>query len=149
MAVFTDLPAEVLLQIANYLPHSSLVYLCSCSKHLHTLLTPRLYATIIPGTLTGTLRLFRRLVKEPDAGYMGIYKDTVHAVILPKIAATHEVKAAIALALAQCIQSGYLPHLKELRWPFTFVRRGFLEEENAAQFDEPLYLALEETYSEL
>lgn len=80
---------------------------------------------------------------------MGIYAQLTTAIYLPKIAATHEVKAAIALALAQCIQLGYFPNLKELRWPFSFVRRGFLEEHDAAKFDEPVYQAIAQTYETL
>lgn len=155
MTAFDDLPPEVILQICTYLPHRSLVHLCATSKSLHALTLPLLYTSLVPGSLTGCLRLFRQLAKgnvgnsSSNSSYISTYAPLVESISMPKIPATHEVKAAIALALSQCIENGSLPALKELKWPFTFVRRGFLEEINACRFDEPLWRALADTYHEL
>lgn len=152
MVNFMDLPTETHLQICSYLDHPSLAKLCATSHTLHDLVLPVMYTTIKPASLTGTLRLFRRLAKGPSSGetsYIVKYAPLTTAIYLPKIAATHEVKVAITLALAECIQLGYFPNLRELRWPFTYVRRGFLDEEDAARFDEPLYQAIAATYESL
>lgn len=150
MVQLLDLPTEVLLQVFSHLNHASLANVCATSHSLHALILPILYTSISPGSLTGTLRLFRRLAEGPsEAGYIGMYAHLTTSIYLPKIPATHEVKTAIALALSQCIQSGYFPSLRNLRWPFTYVRRGFLEEHDAARFDEPVYSTMLEEYNDL
>lgn len=152
MVYFMDLPTETHVQICSYLDHPSLAQLCATSHALHDLVVPLMYTTIKPPTLTGTLSLFRTLARGPSseaAGYIGKYAPATTAIHIPKIAATYGVKVAIANALAECILSGYLPNLRELRWPFTIVNRGFLEEPDAARFDEPLYQAIVATYENL
>jgi hypothetical protein len=147
------------------------------SRYLHELLTPGLYTRLICGNLTGTLRLFRRLAKDSNIiegrssasnpsergvvhlynsqntptsyEYIHRYASSVTTVHIPYIIATHEVKSAIANALAQCIELGKLPNLKELDWPFTYIKRGFLEDVDAARFDERLWQALLDTYDDL
>ena len=77
------------------------------------------------------------------------YAANVRSIAIPRRRATHEVKTAIATALAECISKGWFPNLRHLEWPFYHMRRGFLEEADACMFDEPLWKALDERYETL
>lgn len=85
----------------------------------------------------------------PKADFAARYAANVRSIAIPRRRATHEVKTAIATALAECISKGWFPQLRHLEWPFYHMRRGFLEEADACMFDEPLWKALEERYETL
>lgn len=83
--------------------------------------------------------------QQGKTSYIMQYNKDVVALHIPRIAATLDVKAAIARALADALLAGYFGNLKELQWPFTHVGRGYMEDGEACKFDEPLWAALLET----
>lgn len=150
-------PPEILAAILAFLDVPDLAAVSLVSRTMFDLSTPLLYSSLDCQNLTGTLGLLRRLSstttkvaaaaaavdKQRSAtSLIVVYSSSVKTIRIAKRPATHEVKAAIAQSLADAIQAGHLPNLRLLDWPFGYIRRGFLEDEHAARFDEPLWQAL-------
>ena len=139
--LLSELPPEILSYILSFLSASSLASVCRVNHALLSVSLPVLYNHLDCQNLASTISCLRRLSKDATS-FIAQHASEVRSIRLPRTPATHEVKAGIAAALAIAVVQKMLPNLVLLDWPFGYIRRGFLEDEDAARFDEPLWEAL-------
>lgn len=144
MPTLEDLATETLFQIGEYLDTSSLSALCLTNKRMSNLFSPMLYTNIKSSNPVASLKLFAGLAANPEAGYIGLYRDRIRSISIEYSETTFKIKVPLLLALAKCIEQGYFPSLREFKWAHLVYYRATFDPtpHPALRYDEPLWRAL-------